>query len=77
MIKVLNGINNKYKFPKKQNNKKISDKNGIVLAETILIIAISLVIVITIFYPTFKNIINETLVTISNWYVSALGNLGI
>lgn len=62
---------------KGEKNKKLSKKQGVVLAETVLMIAIGLVIGITIFYPTFRNIINETLASVSNWYTTALLNLGI
>lgn len=61
-----------------KNIKKICSKNkGSVLAETVLLIAISLVVIITIFYPTFKSIVNETLTSISNWFTTSLNTLGV
>lgn len=57
--------------------KKLSKKQGVVMAEAVLMIAISLVLVISYFYPTFRNIIEQTVTTISNWYTSALASLNI
>ncbi len=57
--------------------KKYTEKYGSALAETVLLIAISLVIIITIFYPTFKSIVNDTLISISDWFTNALNTLGV
>ena len=56
---------------------KINKKKGVALAETILLTSISLVIIMTIFYPTFRNIINETLASVANWFTSALVTIDI
>lgn len=75
MNKILGYINTKGKVFK--SNKKLSKKQGVVMAEAILMIAISLVLVITYFYPTFRNIIEQTVASIANWYTSALATLNI
>lgn len=77
MRKIINNINKKMLLLKNKNERKLSKKQGVVLAETVLIIAISLVIIITVFYPTFRNIVNETFASISSWYKSTLSSLGI
>ena len=76
----------KAKNPKKINKGKLKNllkrKNllrirGSATAETILIIAVVLVIVITIFYPQMQKIINSTFESITLWYKSTLNNLGM
>ena len=57
--------------------KKIISNKGSATAETILIIAVVLVIIVTVFYPQIRSIINNTFVSISSWYSTALNNLGI
>ena len=57
--------------------KSLLSKNGAATAEMVLIIAVILVIVITIFYPQLKNILSNTFNTIASWYNRSLSNLGI
>ena len=57
--------------------KKLISNKGSATAETILIIAVVLVIIVTVFYPQIRSIINNTFVSISSWYSTALNNLGI
>lgn len=52
-------------------------RKGVALAETILLIGISLVIVITIFYPIFQNLVSGTLQSLSKWFDLSLVNLGV
>lgn len=52
-------------------------KAGSATAETILVIAIFLVIIITIFYPQISGLISTTLTKISNWFNGSLNSLGI
>lgn len=47
------------------------------MAEAILLIGISLVIVITVFYPQVKAMINDTILTISTWFKGTLDTIGI
>lgn len=73
MIKKITNILSK----SAKNKLKINKKKGVALAETILLTSISLVIIMTIFYPTFRNIINETLASVANWFTSALVTIDI
>lgn len=58
--------------------KKIRNaKRGSVTTETILLIAIAMVIVVTIFYPQIRAIVVNTLNSLSEWYDRTLVNLGI
>lgn len=57
--------------------KKISKKSGIVMTEAVLLIGISLVIIITIFFPQIKKLLNDTIYMISEWFKSTLGDIGI
>lgn len=50
---------------KSKNN--ISNKRGSEMAETVLITAIMLVLVVTIFYPQMQTILTNALTTISTW----------
>lgn len=68
---------NKGKMKNLIKRKKLLGRNGSATAETILIIAIMLVLIITVFYPQIKNIINNTFISVSSWYNTALNNLGI
>lgn len=57
--------------------KNLISNRGSATAETVLIIAVVLVIIVTVFYPQIRSIINNTFVSISSWYNTALNNLGI
>ena len=57
--------------------KNLISNRGSATAETVLIIAVVLVIIVTVFYPQIRSIINSTFVSISSWYNTALNNLGI
>jgi uncharacterized membrane protein len=45
----------------------VSNKRGSEMAETVLITAIMLVLVVTIFYPQMQTILTNALTTISTW----------
>lgn len=74
MNKILNYIDKKNKFIKKEN-KKLSKKQGIIVAEVILMVAVTLVIAISCFFPAFRNLIEQTITAVTNWYTSAIANL--
>ncbi len=57
--------------------KKFNKKQGVALAENILLISISLVIIISIFFPVFRNIINDSLASVANWFTNALASINI
>ena len=50
-----------------KSKNKVSNKRGSEMAETVLITAIMLVLVVTIFYPQMQTILNSALTTISTW----------
>lgn len=75
MNKILSYINIKNKFNKKMNNENLGKKQGVVVAEVILMIGITLVIVISCFFPAFRNLVEQIMTTITNWYTSAVANL--
>ncbi len=50
-----------------KSKNKISNKRGSEMAETVLITAIMLVLVVTIFYPQMQTILTNALTTISTW----------
>lgn len=56
---------------------KLKKKQGVALAENILLISISLVIIISIFFPVFRNIINDSLASVANWFTSALASINV
>lgn len=56
--------------------KNIKSKRGSALAETILVIAISLVLVIIIFYPQITTLFNSLLTTLSTWFNNSISILG-
>jgi predicted PurR-regulated permease PerM len=70
-------IKNKGKIKNNLKRKMLIGKNGSATAETILIIAIFLVIIVTAFYPQINTIMSNTFTSINNWYLSALSNIGI
>ncbi|MNV92047.1 hypothetical protein D3C71_1866000 [compost metagenome] len=74
--KVKNLIKNSYILDKK-NNKIHNRKRGSELVETTLIIAISLVLIVTIFYPSIMTVFSNAINNISNWFNIAMGQIGI
>ena len=68
---------NKGKLKNLLKRRNLLGNSGSATAETVLIIAIVLVIIITIFYPQMRKIINTTFESITLWYKTALNELGI
>ena len=68
---------NKGKLKNLLKRRNLLGNSGSATAETILIIAIILVIIITIFYPQMQRIMNTTFESINVWYRNTLNNLGI
>ncbi|MEG0872747.1 MAG: hypothetical protein RSE00_02045 [Clostridia bacterium] len=75
-VKYLNTTKNKEKASAKASIKKIESKKGVALAETILLIAISLVLVIVLFYPSISGLFNTLLSNLNNWFSQALTRIG-
>lgn len=51
---------------------KVSNKKGSALAETIILIAVSLVLAIVLFYPQFSNLLSNVMNRMNNWVNSTL-----
>lgn len=62
---------------KKINVSKLNKKRGSELAETVLIIAISIVVVVSIFYPQIIKLFNNSMANLSNWFNAAISQIGI
>ena len=63
---------NKAKIKNQLKRRMLTKKKGSATAETVLIIAIFLVLIITAFYPQINTVIANTFNSINNWYASAL-----
>lgn len=68
---------NKGKAKNVFKRKLINTNQGSATAETVLIIAILLVIIITVFYPQIQNLITTTMITLDSWFFSNLSSIGI
>lgn len=53
-----------------------NSKRGAALAETILLVAISLVLVIVIFYPQITSLFNSLISTMTTWFNNAISIIG-
>lgn len=62
---------------KLRKEKQINKKRGAAVAETILLTAISLVLVVMVFYPTIRDLLNQMLVSLNNWFVNSMNIIGI
>lgn len=71
---IKDKIKNKIKCKTKKN---LNVKKGTALAETILLVAISLVLVVMLFYPTINSLLNSMLVNLSSWFNNSLTTIGI
>ena len=68
---------NKGKFKNSMKRKELIGKSGTATAETVLIIAVLLVIIVTIFYPQISRMITNTMTNLVTWYENSLSNLGM
>lgn len=62
----------------KRNNKSknmLSKKRGSELAQTILITAIMIMLIATIFFPQIQSIFTSAMTKVSSWFNTALGAL--
>lgn len=53
-------------------NKKTSSKKGSALAETIILIAVSLVLAIALFYPQISQLLSNVISKMNSWVNSTL-----
>ena len=58
-------------------SKRINKKRGSELAETILITAISVVLVVILFYPQMNSIFKKAIDSISTWFDDAISTIGV
>lgn len=58
-------------------SKKLNKKRGSELAETILITAISVVLVVILFYPQMNTIFKKAIDSISTWFDDAISTIGV
>ena len=60
---------------KKEKKKRTSKKRGSELAQTILITAIMIMLIATIFFPQIQSIFTNAMTKVSAWFNTALGVL--
>jgi hypothetical protein len=60
-----------------KNKKKLSRKRGSELAETVLIMAISIVLVVSLFYPQIVAILTSAVSNLETWFNNAIGQIGV
>ncbi len=60
---------------KTKNKKVLSKKRGSELAQTILITAIMIMLIATIFFPQIQSIFTTAMTKVSGWFNTALGAL--
>lgn len=61
----------------KKERKTLTKNKGVVLTETILMTAISLVLVVILFYPQISNLITTMLNHLDTWFTNAIGIIGV
>lgn len=57
--------------------KKLKNKRGSATTEMVMIIAILVVILVTIFYPQLSNLINFSMNSIGVWFNNSLSKIGM
>ena len=66
-----------YKFKKNKINIKQNKRGGSVLVENILMIAITLVLIIVIFYPQIIKLFDKVMDSLAVWFVNAVSVIGV
>lgn len=61
-------------FKESNNNKR---KNGSALTENVLLVAISVVIVVSIFYPQIVSLLRQVMQSLSSWFTLAINQIGV
>ncbi len=61
----------------KHSKNKVKSKKGSALAETVLITAISVVMIVAIFYPQMMFIFNTSINNLVNWFNEAINTIGV
>lgn len=65
----------KTRIKKGQINKRTEEKRGSELAQTILITAIMVVLIATLFFPQIQTIFSTSMTKLSGWFDSILNSL--
>lgn len=60
-----------------KSKNKLSRKRGSELAETVLIMAISVVLIVTLFYPQIVSLLSNTIASLGDWFTIAVSRIGI
>ena len=66
-----------YKFKKNKINIKQNKRGGSVLVENILMIAITLVLIIFIFYPQIIKLFDKVMDSLAVWFDNAVSVIGV
>lgn len=66
-----------YKFKKNKINIKQNKRSGSVLVENILMIAITLVLIIVIFYPQIIKLFDKVMDSLAVWFDNAVSVIGV
>lgn len=66
-----------YKFKKNKINIKQNKRGGSVLVENILMIAITLVLIIVIFYPQIIKLFDKVMDSLAIWFDNAVSVIGV
>ena len=76
MKKVLLVVKNGNKtYNKRKNINSLNSKRGSELAQTILITAIMVVIIATLFFPQMQNLFTTSMTKITSWFNGVLNTL--
>lgn len=65
----------KSKIKGKELVRKVTDKRGSELAQTLLITAIMVVVIATLFFPQIQSIFSNSMTKISGWFDTILNTL--
>ncbi len=65
------------KITLKKRKKDIKMKKGAAVAETVLLTAISLVLVVVLFYPSIRDLLILIMARLNDWFVNSMNMLGI
>lgn len=64
-------------FNKNLTKENLKSKKGAELVESVLIVAISIVIIVTLFYPEISRIMSSVLIHLGNWFDVTINKIGV
>ena len=65
----------KTKINNKTKDKLVNNKRGSELAQTILITAVMVVLIATLFFPQIQSLMSDSMTKMSGWFNSVLSSL--